>query len=31
MGKSTFYDVPDHDRAKPFNGFPLYRRPKVLE
>jgi citronellol/citronellal dehydrogenase len=31
MGKSSFYEVPDHDRAKPFNGFPLYRRPKVLE
>ncbi len=30
-GKSTFYDVPDHDRSKPFNGFPLYKRPKVLE
>jgi citronellol/citronellal dehydrogenase len=31
MGKSSFYDMPDHDRAKPFNGFPLYRRPKVLD
>jgi citronellol/citronellal dehydrogenase len=31
MGKSSFYEVPDHDRAKPFNGFPLYRRPKVLD
>jgi citronellol/citronellal dehydrogenase len=31
MGKSSFYEVPEHDRAKPFNGFPLYRRPKVLE
>ena len=30
MGKSSFYEVPDHDRAKPFNGFPLYRPPKVL-
>ena len=30
-GKSTFYEVPDHDRSKPFNGFPLYKRPKVLE
>jgi citronellol/citronellal dehydrogenase len=29
-GKSNFYDVPDHDRSKPFNGFPLYRPPKVL-
>jgi citronellol/citronellal dehydrogenase len=31
MGKSTFYEVPDHDRARPFNGFPLYRPPKVLD
>lgn len=31
MGKSSFYDVPDHERARPFNGFPLYRRPKVLD
>lgn len=30
-GKSTFYQVPDHDKSKPFNGFPLYRPPKVLE
>ena len=30
-GKSSFYEVPDHDRSKPFNGFPLYRPPKVLE
>ena len=29
-GKSSFYEVPEHDRAKPFNGFPLYRPPKVL-
>ena len=29
--KSNFYEVPDHDRSKPFNGFPLYRPPKVLE
>jgi citronellol/citronellal dehydrogenase len=29
--KSNFYEVPDHDRSKPFNGFPLYRVPKVLE
>ena len=29
--KSSFYEVPDHDRSKPFNGFPLYRRPKVLD
>ena len=30
-GKSTFYEVPDHDRSKPFNGFPLYKPPKMLE
>lgn len=30
-GKSNFYDVPDHDRSTPYNGFPLYRPPKVLE
>jgi citronellol/citronellal dehydrogenase len=29
--RSSFYAVPDHDRSKPFNGFPLYRVPKVLE
>jgi citronellol/citronellal dehydrogenase len=29
-GKSNFYEVPDHDRSKPYNGFPLYRRPDVL-
>ena len=29
-GKSNFYEVPDHDRSRPFNGFPLYRPPKVL-
>lgn len=30
-GKSSFYEVPDHDRSKPFNGFPLYKPPKMLE
>ena len=30
-GKSSFYEMPDHDRSKPFNGFPLYKTPKVLE
>lgn len=29
--RSSFYSVPDHDRSKPYNGFPLYRRPKVLD
>ena len=28
--RSSFYTVPDHDRSKPYNGFPLYRVPKVL-
>ena len=26
-----FYEVPDHERSKPFNGFPLYRVPDVLK
>ncbi|MBS0519447.1 MAG: SDR family oxidoreductase [Proteobacteria bacterium] len=30
-GRSAFYEVPDHDRSKPFNGFPLYRAPDVLK
>jgi citronellol/citronellal dehydrogenase len=29
--KSAFYDVPDHDKSKPYNGFPLYRVPDVLK
>ena len=29
--KANFYEVPDHDRSRPFNGFPLYRTPRVLE
>lgn len=29
--RSSFYSVPDHDRSKPYNGFPLYRPPKVLD
>jgi citronellol/citronellal dehydrogenase len=29
--RSSFYAVPDHDRSRPFNGFPLYRAPKVLD
>jgi citronellol/citronellal dehydrogenase len=29
-GRGTFYEVPDHARSRPFNGFPLYRPPKVL-
>lgn len=31
MARSSFYEVPEHGRAKPYNGFPLYRRPKVLD
>ena len=30
-GKSNFYEVPDHDRSRPYNGFPLYRLPDVLK
>jgi citronellol/citronellal dehydrogenase len=30
-GKSNFYEVPDHDRSRAFNGFPLYRVPDVLK
>ena len=29
--KSAFYDVPDHDKSRPYNGFPLYRVPNVLK
>lgn len=29
--KSSFYETPDHAKSKPYNGFPLYRRPKVLD
>jgi citronellol/citronellal dehydrogenase len=29
--RSSFYTVPDHERSRPYNGFPLYRPPKVLE
>jgi citronellol/citronellal dehydrogenase len=30
-GKSNFYEVPDRDKSRPFNGFPLYRVPDVLK
>ncbi len=30
-GKSSFYEVPEHDKSRPFNGFPLYRAPNVLK
>jgi citronellol/citronellal dehydrogenase len=29
--KSTFYDVPEHDKSRPFNGFPLSKTPNVLD
>ncbi len=29
--RSNFYEVPDHERSTPFNGFPLYRVPDVLK
>ena len=28
--RSSFYAVPDHDKSTPYNGFPLYKVPKVL-
>jgi citronellol/citronellal dehydrogenase len=28
--RSSFFEVPDHDRSAPFNGFPLYQPPKML-
>lgn len=30
VSPTSFYEVPDHDRAKPYNGFPLARRPEAL-
>jgi citronellol/citronellal dehydrogenase len=30
-GRSNFYEVPDHDKSRPYNGFPLYRVPDVLK
>ena len=30
-GKANFYEVPDHDKSQPYNGFPLYRVPDVLK
>ncbi|MBN9489402.1 MAG: SDR family oxidoreductase [Alphaproteobacteria bacterium] len=30
-GKANFYEVPDHDKSRPYNGFPLYRVPDVLK
>lgn len=28
--RSTFFEVPDHEKNKPYIGFPLYKKPKVL-
>ncbi len=28
--RSTFFEIPDHDSSKPYIGFPLYKKPKVL-
>lgn len=28
--RSTFFEIPDHDKSKPYIGFPLYKKPKVL-
>jgi citronellol/citronellal dehydrogenase len=30
-GKANFYEVPDHNKSQPYNGFPLYRVPDVLK
>lgn len=29
--RSSFYEVPDHDRSTPYDGFPLYKRPRMLD
>jgi citronellol/citronellal dehydrogenase len=29
--RSSFFEVPDHTRSQPYNGFPLYKPPAVLE
>jgi len=28
--RSAFFSVPDHENSKPYIGFPLYKKPKVL-
>ena len=28
--RSAFFDVPEHENSRPYIGFPLYRKPKVL-
>lgn len=28
--RSSFFEVPDHARSQPYNGFPLYEPPAVL-
>lgn len=29
--RGGFYQVPEHDRSQAYSGFPLYRRPRVLD
>jgi citronellol/citronellal dehydrogenase len=29
--RSSFFEVPDHDRSRPYNGFPLYKPPAILD
>jgi len=29
--RSSFFEVPDHDKSTPFDGFPLYQRPAMLD
>jgi citronellol/citronellal dehydrogenase len=30
VSPTSFYEAPDHERSKPYNGFPLARTPKAL-
>ncbi len=30
VSPTSFHEVPDHERSKPYNGFPLARTPKAL-
>jgi citronellol/citronellal dehydrogenase len=30
VSPTSFLEVPDHGRSKPYNGFPLARSPKAL-
>lgn len=29
--RASFFEVPDHDKSKPYIGFPLWQPPKVLQ